>query len=66
VALVLTAACGAWADHGRGDLRPATNPWWEAVLWGGLGLLAAITVALIVMVFTRSPSKREPGEGAGS
>jgi hypothetical protein len=54
-------AVQAWADHGRGDLRTPANPWWEALLWGGLGFLVAVTVALVVMLFTRSPSGREPG-----
>jgi hypothetical protein len=56
----------AWADHGASDLRSPTNPWWEALLWGALGFLVAITVTLIVMLFTRSPSKHEPGERSRS
>jgi len=31
------------------------------MLWGAIGFLVAITVTLVVMVFTRSPSPRDPG-----
>ncbi len=64
--LLLTVAGVSWADHGLGNLRSPTNPWWQAVLWGALGFLVAMAVTLIVMVFTRSPSKREPGERPNS
>ncbi|MCI0544758.1 MAG: hypothetical protein L0Z49_10000 [Actinobacteria bacterium] len=62
--LVLIGVAGA--DHGGGDLRAPTNPWWEAVLWGVLGFLVAITVTLVVVLFTRSPAKRDPGERSRS
>ncbi|MGH7335134.1 MAG: hypothetical protein ACREKS_20800 [Candidatus Rokuibacteriota bacterium] len=54
------------ADHGAGGLRSPANPWWEVLVWGVLGLLVAITVTLVVMLFTRSPSKPAPGERSAS
>jgi hypothetical protein len=54
IALLGTAG-SAGADHGVG-LRPgAMNPWMAALLWGALGLAAAMIVAIVVMVFTRDP-----------
>jgi hypothetical protein len=32
------------------------NPWLEALLWAALGLAVAMTVALIVTIFTRAPT----------
>jgi hypothetical protein len=38
------------------------NPWLAALLWGALGLAVAMIVAIIVMVFTRAPAARKPGD----
>jgi hypothetical protein len=34
------------------------NPWLEALLWGALGLVVAMTVALLVTTVTRAPADR--------
>jgi hypothetical protein len=38
------------------------NPWLEALLWGALGLAAAMIVAIVVMIFTRAPAETKEGE----
>jgi len=39
------------------------NPWLEVVLWGAAGLAVAMTVALIVMAFTRAPADENDRRG---
>lgn len=58
LAAILATAALAWADHGAGS-RGSLNPWLEALLWGVLGLVVAMTVALIVTVFTRAPANHD-------
>ena len=61
-AVVLAGAGLAWADHGGVDPRGSMNPWLEALLWGALGLAAAMIVAIVVMIFTRAPAETKEGE----
>jgi hypothetical protein len=60
VAALVATAGSAGADHGVGLRAEAMNPWVAALLWGALGLAAAMIVAIVVMVFTRGP--RPDGE----
>jgi len=59
--LVLGAARAAWADHGALDAR-AMHPWLEALLWGALGLAAALIVIIVVMLFSRASPGTKEGE----
>ena len=59
--IVLAAARLAWAGHGPGS-SGSMNPWLEALLWGIAGLAVAMTVVLIVTLFTRAPVDREKTE----
>jgi hypothetical protein len=57
----ILAAGRAWADHGAAP-RGSMNPWLEVLLWGVLGLAVAMTVALIVTIFTRAAAGGRKGE----
>jgi predicted PurR-regulated permease PerM len=38
------------------------NPWLEALLWGALGLVAALIVTIVVMLFSRASPGAKEGE----